>query len=197
MEPCKKCDLVLSARHQIGGEGESDSDVMFLYDYPTHAQNKQGQMFVGKIMNEILTILNEWSVAKHVYHAHVMKCRPDKIESWDYKQVELRSHYCSTINLAKDFVTVGKHLKIIVTFGKFPYQFISGNEYMKYDDYLGALHNPHVIGDYIVYALPNHQELWKNKTMLANLNRFCIYYIKNFNHVLAILSNNKAKLSKL
>ena len=74
---CESCDLHLSRKNAVFGEGPIDSKVMFIGEGPGFHENQLGRPFVGaagKFLDELLLIAN--LSRESVFITNVVKCRP-------------------------------------------------------------------------------------------------------------------------
>lgn len=74
---CKKCPLYKFAKNPVPGDGDPESEVMFIGEAPGEKEDQQGLPFVGaagKFLDEMLS--NIGLDRKKVYIANVVKHRP-------------------------------------------------------------------------------------------------------------------------
>lgn len=74
---CMNCDLSRSRINAVPGEGDWESDVIFVGEAPGRNEDLQGAPFVGaagKILSEALEYAG--FTRRHVYITNVVKCRP-------------------------------------------------------------------------------------------------------------------------
>ena len=74
---CESCDLHLSRKNAVFGEGPIDLKVMFIGEGPGFHENQLGRPFVGaagKFLDELLLIAN--LSRESVFITNVVKCRP-------------------------------------------------------------------------------------------------------------------------
>lgn len=74
---CTRCQLHLSRKKAVPGEGPSDAEVMLIGEGPGFYENEQGRPFVGaagKYLDELL--LKGGLKREEVFITNVVKCRP-------------------------------------------------------------------------------------------------------------------------
>lgn len=178
---CKQCDLCIIANAQIAGEGNDKPDIIFIFDYPSHSQNQKGEIFTGKRMNTFIRNLKVNHLYEESYFTHVLKCRPRTTELDEYKYMELVFHKCSNHHFKNEFESKADKAKILVTFGKFAYQFISGRDYIKHDDFRSLCFNIHKLGKFDVLALPHLRQLMEELTLSDAIDTLRKHYARNYN----------------
>lgn len=74
---CPKCDLSKTRGRAVPGEGNPNSDIVFVGEGPGFHEDQQGRPFVGaagKFLDELLASIS--LNRKDVYICNVIKCRP-------------------------------------------------------------------------------------------------------------------------
>src|SRR5574338_13218 len=74
---CQKCDLHLSRKKAVPGEGPSSVELMFIGEGPGFYENEQGRPFVGQAGKFLDELLAKAGVTRaDVFITNVVKCRP-------------------------------------------------------------------------------------------------------------------------
>ena len=110
---CKKCALCEERTNAVPGDGDWNTDVLFIGEGPGRDEDLQGKPFVGaagRILNEFLESIG--MDRSDVYIANVVKCRPpsnrdplpEEIKTcWPYLEEQIK------IIKPKLIVTLGRH----------------------------------------------------------------------------------------
>jgi uracil-DNA glycosylase len=113
IKACRKCHLRDTCIQVVPGEGNIETEIMFIGEGPGEKEDKQGRPFVGsagKFLEEMLGIIGK--KREDVFIGNVLKCRPpgnrdplpEEVQScwpWMIEQINL-------IN-PKLIVTLGRH----------------------------------------------------------------------------------------
>ncbi|MBS3814387.1 uracil-DNA glycosylase [Candidatus Bipolaricaulota bacterium] len=74
---CTKCRLSGNRTNAVPGEGDGNTDVLFVGEGPGAQEDQQGRPFVGRAGNKLTEILDSVSFQRsEVYITNVVKCRP-------------------------------------------------------------------------------------------------------------------------
>ena len=74
---CQRCDLARTRTLAVPGEGQLDSEVMFIGEAPGVNEDRQGRPFVGQAGAFLEELLGEAGLTRpEVYICNVLKCRP-------------------------------------------------------------------------------------------------------------------------
>ena len=74
---CEKCNLHLSRKNAVPGEGPAQVELMFIGEGPGFYENEQGRPFVGQAGKFLDELLASAGVTRaDVYITNVVKCRP-------------------------------------------------------------------------------------------------------------------------
>jgi uracil-DNA glycosylase len=74
---CKLCQLSLSRKKAVPGEGPDSADIMLIGEGPGFYENEQGRPFVGAAGQYLNELLQKAGVGrKDVFITNVVKCRP-------------------------------------------------------------------------------------------------------------------------
>ena len=77
MTACSKCALRAGCKNIVPGEGNAETEIMFIGEGPGQKEDELGRPFVGaagKFLDEMLGIIS--LKREDVYIANVVKCRP-------------------------------------------------------------------------------------------------------------------------
>lgn len=98
---CKKCRLWEGKKNYVFGEGNPDSEIMFVGEAPGAEEDEQGRPFVGEAGQLLTKIISAMGFRREdVYIGNIIKCRPpgnrtplkDEIEAckgYIFKQIEI------------------------------------------------------------------------------------------------------------
>jgi uracil-DNA glycosylase family 4 len=76
---CKKCDLWKSRKKAVPGEGNPQSEIMFIGEAPGQTEDSEGKPFVGAAGKFLDTLISEPGlVRKDVFICNIVKCRPPR-----------------------------------------------------------------------------------------------------------------------
>ncbi len=119
---CTLCELAKSRKNVVFGEGDENSDILFIGEGPGAMEDEMGKPFVGnsgemltRIIENVLDLKRE-----DIFIANIVKCRPpdNRVPSLD--EVELCKGYLfSQIEFIKP--------KIIVTLGGTAYKYLTND----------------------------------------------------------------------
>ncbi|MFW6104607.1 MAG: uracil-DNA glycosylase [Candidatus Bipolaricaulota bacterium] len=74
---CTKCRLSENRTNAVPGEGDGNTEVLFVGEGPGEQEDRQGRPFVGRAGNKLTEILDSVSLQRsEVYITNVVKCRP-------------------------------------------------------------------------------------------------------------------------
>ena len=110
---CEKCELHLSRKKSVPGEGPANAEIMLIGEGPGFYENEQGRPFVGpsgKFLEELLA--KAGLKRSEVFIGNVVKCRPPN--NRDPLPDELA---CCRPYLERQIATINP--KVIVTLGRF------------------------------------------------------------------------------
>lgn len=110
---CQQCELALSRKNAVPGEGPASAEVMLIGEGPGFHENEQGRPFVGqagKFLNELL--LQGGYQREQVFIANVVKCRPPGNRDPLPQELEACRGY-----LDRQIAAI--HPLIIITLGRF------------------------------------------------------------------------------
>jgi uracil-DNA glycosylase len=109
---CTLCPLSTTRTHAVPGEGNLQSDILFIGEGPGADEDRQGRPFVGRSGKFLNVMLEKVGIARtSVYITNVVKCRPP--ENRDPQPNEVMA--CS-VYLDKQITLIDP--RIIVTLGR-------------------------------------------------------------------------------
>jgi len=115
---CKKCDLHLTKKNYVFGEGIETAKIMFIGEAPTSTEDNEGRLFVGragKILEELLASIN--LQRGDIFIADILKCRPPENRAPKPNEVAMCTPYLDAqIEIIKP--------KVICTIGYFATHYI-------------------------------------------------------------------------
>jgi len=113
VEVCTNCELHLSRKKSVPGEGPAHAEVMFIGEGPGFHENEQGRPFVGAARKFLDQLLAQAGVTRaDVFIGNVVKCRPP--QNRDPQPDELNE--CN-VYLERQIEAINP--SIIVTLGRF------------------------------------------------------------------------------
>lgn len=151
---CRNCDLCLQTKSQLKPTGSNEAHIMFLFDCPNHSQNAKNDFFAGKRMQLFKRRLIQYGLFKYGYFTTILKCKPTRSDVQEFKDIELSMYHCSNQYFLEEFAKLDRTVKLVVAFGKFTYQYVSGNHTLNFYQWKGMLNVPHEIGNFIVIPVP-------------------------------------------
>ena len=110
---CKNCELSLSRKHSVPGDGPANAEIMLIGEGPGFHENEQGLPFVGqagKLLNELLAAGG--FKRENVFITNVVKCRPPGNRDPQPEELSACQDY-----LEKQIAAINP--LIIVTLGRF------------------------------------------------------------------------------
>jgi uracil-DNA glycosylase len=111
---CTKCDLHLSRKNAVPGEGPTQAEIMFIGEGPGAREDEQGRPFVGASGKFLDQLLEQAGVTRaDVWITNVVKCRPPGNRDPLPDEVET----CTSNYLQHQIKLVNP--SIIVTLGRF------------------------------------------------------------------------------
>ena len=109
---CNRCRLAETRTHAVPGEGDWNTDLMFVGEGPGRDEDKQGRPFVGRAGQLLTKIIAAMEYDRdQVYITNVVKCRPPENRNPLDDEVELcRDYLLEQIEIISP--------RVIVTLGK-------------------------------------------------------------------------------
>lgn len=110
---CRKCELWKTRKNAVPGEGNPDSQIMFIGEAPGYWEDIKGKPFVGAAGNFLDTLLSIADLSReNVFIGNILKCRPPKNREPLLDEIETCTPYLdSQIQVLKPkiIVTLGNH----------------------------------------------------------------------------------------
>ena len=176
---CNKCDLCMSARNQLEPHSSDKSNIIWVFGYPNHSQNAKGIFFTGRQMKAFAKVLHAYNMFTISHFTTILKCRPRNVDMMEFKQIELEFYKCSSHHFMQEFAKISKDVKVIVTFGKFAFQHISGIEKMNMKEWDAVVNVPQLVGDYIVFPMVALVALGNSNSLINSIDSLYQYYSNN------------------
>ena len=118
IQKCTKCPLYKNRKNPVPGEGNPDSEIIFIGEAPGYHEDVQGRPFVGsagKLLTELIEMIG--LNRKNVFITNVVKCRPptnrdplkeeiDACKPYLFKQIEIIK--------PRIIVTLGRHSTLTI-----------------------------------------------------------------------------------
>jgi DNA polymerase len=110
---CNKCGLCKGRKQAVPGNGNPNSDILFIGEAPGAKEDEQGVPFVGaagKFLGEMLATIG--MKKEDVFITNIVKCRPPKNRDPEKKEKDICSPYLQEQVEAMDaklIVTLGRH----------------------------------------------------------------------------------------
>ena len=119
---CYLCLLSKQRQHVVCGEGSACAEIMFIGEYPTALEDKEGKIFLGR-SGEMLTAMTEKVLKtprENIYITNLLKCHPLSSQTLH----ESVMHTCKAY-LFKEIEIIQP--KVIVTLGEMPYHYLTND----------------------------------------------------------------------
>jgi DNA polymerase len=116
---CHLCNLSKTKRNVVFGNGNQNSDIMFVGEAPGESEDNQGYPFIGRA-GELLTKMIETTLPlkrEDVYISNIVKCRPPNNRTPSLEEAETCKPY-----ILKEIEIVNP--KIIVALGKTSFSYL-------------------------------------------------------------------------
>ena len=100
---CTKCELHMSRKNAVPGEGPIDAKIMFVGEGPGQNEDEQGRPFVGAAGKLLTELLGSIGVSRSdVFITNIVKCRPPNNRAPRKAEIEACNPYMmSQIRLVK------------------------------------------------------------------------------------------------
>jgi len=113
VEGCVECQLHVSRKKAVPGEGPADAEILFVGEGPGFHENEQGRPFVGAAGRFLEELLESIDLSREdVFIGNVVKCRPPGNRDPQPEEIAACSSYLHRQIKAID-------PKVIVTLGRF------------------------------------------------------------------------------
>ncbi len=94
VDVCRKCELYKEAENAVVGEGNLDSEIVFVGEAPGFNEDKQGKPFVGKAGNVLDELLGSVNLSREdIYITNIIKHRPPGNRNPTNEEIEACSPY--------------------------------------------------------------------------------------------------------
>ncbi len=114
---CQKCPLSSTRTKAVPGEGNGDTDLMFVGEAPGRDEDTQGKPFVGRAGQLLTKIIQAMNYRREdVYITNIVKCRPPNNREPNREEIEECKPY-----LFEQIANIRP--KVIVTLGNVPTHF--------------------------------------------------------------------------
>ncbi|MGC8579976.1 MAG: uracil-DNA glycosylase [bacterium] len=136
VEQCNKCRLARTRIHPVPGEGNFNTELMFVGEAPGYDEDQQGKPFVGRAGKLLTDIIKAMGMTREdVFIANVIKCRPpENREPMDDEIAQCSPYLFKQIEIIKP--------KVIVTLGRYSTTTILGlNKQMRISELRGRFFN--------------------------------------------------------
>jgi DNA polymerase len=109
---CQKCSLARGRKNAVPGEGNLETDLMFVGEAPGRDEDVQGRPFVGRAGQLLTKIINAMHFEREeVYITNVVKCRPPENRTPHVDEIEkCKGYLLDQIEMIRP--------RVIVTLGK-------------------------------------------------------------------------------
>ncbi len=109
---CQKCSLAQGRKNAVPGEGNQETDLMFVGEAPGRDEDVQGRPFVGRAGQLLTKIINAMQFKREeVYITNIVKCRPPENRTPHVDEIEkCKGYLLSQIEMIQP--------RVIVTLGK-------------------------------------------------------------------------------
>ena len=108
VKKCKKCNLHITRKNTVFGEGNPDSNIMLIGEAPGREEDEVGRPFIGragKLLNEFLKSIG--LNRDLVFIVNTIKCRPPENRDPEIVEIDACSNYLDQqINIIKPKVLV-------------------------------------------------------------------------------------------
>jgi len=114
IKACQACPLFKTRKNAVPGEGDIESDLMFVGEGPGREEDVQGRPFVGRAGQLLTRIIKAMKFERReVYITNVIKCRPPENRNPRITEIEKCQRF-----LLKQIELISP--KVIVTLGNVP-----------------------------------------------------------------------------
>jgi len=159
---CSNCPLGSSRVNPVFGEGNINTDLMFIGEAPGFEEDKTGKPFVGKAGGLLTKIINAMGLSREdVFIGNVIKCRPPGNRDPLPEEMEKCKHFIDRqIELIKP--------KVICTLGRHPSQTLLNTKIGitkirgKFTEYKGIKLMPTFHPSYLLRDSRKKKETWED-----------------------------------
>jgi len=153
---CVRCDLCLSRKHVVVGEGSLNADMVFIGEAPGHTEDKLGRPFVGRAGKLIDYYLNYYGWdRKDIYITNVIKCKTPRNRAPSPSEIsKCKEYLIDELNTIKP--------RIIVLFGNTAIATITG-----YDNKVKKLAGkPFIYKNMLIIPMYHPSYMLRNKELI-------------------------------
>ena len=119
VKACTKCQLCRYRKNTVPGEGNVETDVMFIGEGPGYWEDVKGRPFVGQAGKLLDSLLKSIGISREkVYITNIVKCRPPGNRDPQGEEIDQCRRY-----LIKQIEIIEP--KVICTLGRFAFRVIS------------------------------------------------------------------------
>lgn len=94
---CRKCKLWRTRKYPVPGEGNPNSQIMFIGEAPGYREDVKGKPFVGAAGKFLDTLLSEAGLSREsVFIGNILKCRPPKNREPSRDEIETCTPYLNS-----------------------------------------------------------------------------------------------------
>jgi len=115
---CTKCPLYRNRKNAVPGEGDPNSEIMFIGEAPGYHEDIQGRPFVGSAGKLLTKLINDIGLSRDkVFITNVVKCRPPNNRDPMREEIEACKPYLlKQIEIIKPriIVTLGRHSTLTI-----------------------------------------------------------------------------------
>lgn len=160
---CKKCNLYSTATNLVFGDGNPNTNIMFIGEAPGADEDLQGKPFVGRAGKLLTSTIEELGYKRESFYiANVLKHRPPENRSPSTEEIQACSPYLiEQINIIKP--------KLIITLGNFSLKLLSNNLNAKITTARGIYFNS--IYGYMVLPTYHPAAILRNINLLEDFKR--------------------------
>ena len=118
---CQKCPLAQGRKNAVPGEGDLETELMFVGEAPGRDEDIQGKPFVGRAGQLLTKIINAMHFQREeVYITNIIKCRPPDNRTPHADEIEkCKGYLLEQLEMIKP--------KVVVTLGKVASDFFVPN----------------------------------------------------------------------
>jgi len=156
---CNDCDLYKTRTNIVEGDGNPNSDIMFIGEAPGRTEDDLGIPFIGaagKILDELLKKVH--LVRENIYITNIVKCRPPKNRNPTEKEIKACSkHLDNEIKIIKP--------KTIVPLGVFATKYVFNKYGIKFTSMTAARGTVYKVGDIRIVPMYHPASIIYNRNL--------------------------------
>ena len=94
LQVCTRCSLYKTRTYALGGEGNTNADIMLIAQAPGELEDKENMMFIGPSGTILHTLLKDANICEdELYMTNLIKCILPKNRRPRQKEIEACSYY--------------------------------------------------------------------------------------------------------